>query len=123
MLGSWLANIQAGDTCGHHRGHPCLACAEAQQYRERIRKAKLHVYEQYLWRKDLMQDYQRQVAYMRSPEWDEAFSEKIRRCSAALYMHRRVCNPLIARSGSQGEDAAESPQAVAHEEDCLAAVD
>ncbi|CAL5224336.1 g7008 [Coccomyxa viridis] len=52
---------------------------EAQQYRERIRKAKLHVYEMYLWRKDMMQDYKQQVEYMRSPEWDEIYSEKIRR--------------------------------------------
>ena len=55
------------------------SCAEAQQYRERIRKAKLHVYEQYLWRKDMMVDYRKQVEYMRSPEWDQIFSEKIRR--------------------------------------------
>ena len=53
--------------------------AEAQQYRDRIRKAKLHVYEMYLWRKDMMQDYQEQVQYMRSLEWDEIYSEKIRR--------------------------------------------
>ena len=62
-----------------------VMCAEAQQYRERIRKAKQHVYEMYLWRKDLMQDYRRQVDYMRSPEWDQIFSEKIRRCSALSY--------------------------------------
>lgn len=57
-----------------------VVCAEAQQYRERIRKAKLHVYEQYLWRKDMMQDYKQQVEYMRSPAWDEIYSEKIERC-------------------------------------------
>ena len=64
--------------------------AEAQQYRERIRKAKLHVYEQYLWRKDMMQDYQQQVEYMRSPAWDKTFSEKIQRCGRCTLplMHR-----------------------------------
>jgi hypothetical protein len=56
-----------------------VATAEAQQYTERIRKAKLHVYEQYLWRKDLMVDYRRQVEYMRSPEWRQIHSEKIHR--------------------------------------------
>ena len=57
------------------------ASAEAQQYRERIRKAKLHVYEQYLWRKDLMADYNKQIDYMRSPQWDAIFSQKIQRCA------------------------------------------
>ena len=54
--------------------------AEAQQYRERIRGAKLRVYEQYLWRKQLMADHRKQADYMRSPEWDQVFSEKIHRC-------------------------------------------
>ena len=44
--------------------NPCCPYAEAQQYRDRIRKAKLHVYEMYLWRKDMMQDYQQQVVYI-----------------------------------------------------------
>ena len=54
------------------------------------------MYEQYLWRKDLMQDYKRQVEYMRSPEWDEVFSEKIRRCDATPHMHGRTDEFLIA---------------------------
>ena len=41
------------------------------------------MYEQYLWRKDLMRDYRRQADYMRSPEWDQIFSEKIQRCGEA----------------------------------------
>ena len=39
--------------------------AEAHQYRERIRKAKLHVYEQYQWRKGPDgRTYRRQADYM-----------------------------------------------------------
>ena len=42
------------------------------------------MYEQYLWRKDLMRDYRAQADYMRSPEWDGIFSEKIQRCAGTL---------------------------------------
>ena len=42
------------------------------------------MYEQYLWRKDLMRDYRRQADYMRSSEWDQIFSEKIQRCGGSL---------------------------------------
>ena len=42
------------------------------------------MYEMYLWRKDMMQDYKQQVEYMRSPEWDEIYSEKIRRWACTV---------------------------------------
>ncbi len=51
----------------------------------------------YLWRKDMMQDYNQQVEYMRSPEWDEIYSEKIRRWATLCHTNSTSSSQLVLK--------------------------
>ena len=59
--------------CGSH-------CAEEQEYRDRVRKQKQLIYDQYLWRKLLMADFQAHSAFMMSPAWEATHAARIARC-------------------------------------------
>lgn len=61
------------------------ACAEEQEYRERVRKQKQMIYDQYLWRKLLLNDFRDHVEFMMSPAWETTYRAKMDRCAWALY--------------------------------------
>ena len=62
---------------------PAAFRAEEQEYRERVRKQKQMIYDQYLWRKLLLQDFATHVGFMDSPAWEASYRAKLERCSLA----------------------------------------
>jgi hypothetical protein len=72
-------------------------CAEEQEYRERVRKQKQMIYDQYLWRKLLLQDFAHHVDFMNSPAWEASYRAKLERCAGALAAAEW---PLAAGEGS-----------------------
>ena len=53
--------------------------AEEQEYRDKVRKQKQQIYDQYLWRKLLKADFQTHSAFMMSPEWEVTYAARIQR--------------------------------------------
>ena len=56
-----------------------LVRAEEQEYRDKVRKQKQQIYDQYLWRKLLIADFQAHSAFMMSPAWEAAHAAKVAR--------------------------------------------
>ena len=66
--------------------------AEEQEFRDKVRKQKQMIYDQYLWRKLLLQDFAKHVDFMMSPAWEATYRAKLERC-AAPSCSLRQCTP------------------------------